>query len=92
MSEEDGGRFFGAVEIARDGDTINHGYVLGMIDGSGTALIIDEEQKLLAYTPASATHPPWIKMSGRGADMNINDRDEITISPADVSVAALSNW
>lgn len=51
--------FYGICEIGY-GDTGpgNHGFVLGSIGDTGTALIINEKDELLAYSPEHASDCP----------------------------------
>jgi hypothetical protein len=70
-------QFFGLCEIGY-GDTKpdNQGFVLGSIADGGTALIITQDDELLAYSPDYATDLPWKKMPDIGAYITINPTNQ----------------
>jgi hypothetical protein len=71
-------QFFGLCEIGY-GDTKpdNQGFVLGSIADGGTALIITQDDELLAYSPDHATDLPWKRMPDIGAYITINPTNQL---------------
>jgi hypothetical protein len=76
---EDDDLFYGLREIGISGQSIGHGYILGYVDISGTALIIDQNDRLYAYSPKDALNRPWNKMTSDGAQIKIDAEHNIIL-------------
>jgi hypothetical protein len=48
------------------------GYCLGSIDGTGTALIVGQDDKLYVYSPEDAIDLPWEKLNTEGAELVVD--------------------
>ena len=66
---------------------------MGKIYGTGTAVIIDQYNKLYAYSPEDAIGPPWEKMPSDGAEITIDSENNISLrSIPGMLVASLGEW
>jgi hypothetical protein len=93
VQEDDIGGFFGRCEMAIPGEPIKHGFVLGRIYGTGTAVIVDQYDKLYAYSPEDAIGPPWGKMTSDGAEIKLDSENNISLlSIPGMLVASLGEW
>jgi hypothetical protein len=75
VEDDDPGGFQHECEIyfPAEGE-IKTGFCLGYIRGTGTAVIIDQDDKLYVYTPKDAIDPPWDKLVSEGAEL-LSDSD-----------------
>ena len=89
-TDEDG--FFGKCTVTVPDKTMN-GYVVGYVQGCGTAVIIGADDCLYLYTPHHALDREWAPMDGsRGATLQVAD-GQITFSKQpDLDVVCLSEW
>jgi hypothetical protein len=55
------------------------GYVLGPIWGTGTALLIGEDNSLFIYNPLDAPDAPWQGAETEGAEIIIEDGNTLRI-------------
>ena len=93
VEEDDVGGFFGRCEMMIPGEPIMHGFVLGMIDGTGTAVVIDQYDRLYAYSPEDAVDAPWEKMHSDGAEIKVDSGNNISLrSIPGMIVASLGEW
>ena len=89
-TDKDG--FFGKCTVTVPDNTMN-GYVVGNLQGWGTAVIIGADDCLYLYTPHHALDCEWAPMDGsRGAMLQVTD-GQITFSKMpDLEVVCLSEW
>jgi hypothetical protein len=52
-----------------------NGAIVGRIFGTGTAIIIDRTNRLLAYRPADAVNFGWEKLGDGAAEITIDDNN-----------------
>jgi hypothetical protein len=79
--DDDTEGFFGLCEMkVRDGTSIV-GYVLGSIYGTGTALVVGEDNSLFIYSPTDAIDRPWQEVKTEGAEIIIENDNTLRISP-----------
>jgi len=64
------------------------GFVLGPIDGSGTALMIGQNDTLYAFSPQDAIGWPWSKLKSEGAELRIDENNKVHIVPIEGMRAA----
>jgi len=74
VAEDDDGGFTGRCEMLLPGEAVPSmtGYCLGSIDGTGTALIVGQDDKLYVYSPEDALNLPWEKLNTEGAELVVN--------------------
>lgn len=74
VAEDDDGGFVGRCEMLLPGETVPSmtGYCLGPIDGTGTALIVGQDDKLYVYSPEDAIDLPWENLKTEGAELVVN--------------------
>jgi len=72
--EDDNGGFAGRCEMLLPGEAVPAmtGYSLGSIDGTGTALIVGQDDKLYVYSPEDAIDLPWEKLNTEGAELVVD--------------------
>jgi len=72
--EDDNGGFAGRCEMLLPGEAVPAmtGYCLGSIDGTGTALIVGQDDKLYVYSPEDAIDLPWEKLNTEGAELVVD--------------------
>ena len=88
-TDEDG--FFGKCTVTVPDNTMN-GYVVGHLQGCGTAVIIGADDCLYLYTPQHALDREWAPMDGsRGATLQVAD-GQITSKTPDLEIVCLSEW
>jgi hypothetical protein len=70
-----------------------HGFILGSFDINETILIIDQHEKLYAYSPKDAIDFPWKMMESEGAEIEIDVENNIALrSIPGVVVGSLAEW
>lgn len=91
--DDDGYNFFGRCELTIPGESAIQGFILGDFCISGTALIIDQNDKLYAYSPEDAIDFPWKMMKSNGAEVEVDAEHNITLRciPGMV-VTSLEEW
>ena len=77
--DDDGDDFSGRCHLAIPGESLIHGFILGSFDISGTVLIIDQHERLYAYSPKNAIDFPWKMMESEGAEIEIDVENNITL-------------
>jgi hypothetical protein len=86
-------QFFGVCEMAVPGESVTHGFTLGSIGITVTALIIGDNDKLYAYSPKDAIDFPWKMMESEGAEIHVDADHNITLrSIPEMDVASLQKW
>ena len=77
LAENDDGGFAGRCEMLLPGEAMPYmtGYCLGSIRGTGTALIVGQDDKLYVYSPEEALDLPWEKLDAEGAELVVNARN-----------------
>jgi hypothetical protein len=74
VADDDDGGFAGRCEMLLPGEAVPAmtGYCLGSIDGTGTALIVGQDNKLYVYSPEDAVDLPWEKLNAEGAELIVD--------------------
>ena len=78
VAEDDDGGFGGRCEMllvpGEEVPTLT-GYCLGSIDGTGTALIVGNDDKLYVYSPPEAIDPAWEPLNAEGAELIVEGQN-----------------
>ena len=73
VAEDDDGEFVGRCEMLLPEEAMLYmiEFCLGFIEGTGTALIVGEEDKLYVYSSKDVFDLPWEKMDAEGTEGQI---------------------
>jgi hypothetical protein len=84
-------RFSGTCEMKISDESPTNGVILGSIFGTGTGIIVDRENRLLAYRPADAVDYGWEKLSDGAAEIRLDDNGMKVIKVSRMEVVALGD-
>ena len=85
--------FFGKCTVQL-GDRRMNAYCIGSILGTGTAIVMAEDDRVFAYSPSTAVDYPWGEMKGSiGAIVVLGQNGDITLEYlVDLEVESLAEW
>ena len=74
------------------GGRIMQGYILGSIRGTGTTVVLGEDDQLFVYTPETAMDPPWANMASVAANFEFDATKTTLKILTEMVVVSVGDW